>query len=186
MKTRNVFKYLTCLWDGLGTELPAEDRENWDAFTSGQLADTNKRNAVDLVSRYINYIIHLKSDFPFLNAWVGLGLLDFERVVFCGLQCKWWHVAPHKVKCIPAGNCTPHTFCKRWWGWLQRRWLSPGLISTTGRNPRLTKTNTNAHNASPLTRRRSLFKKEWSFCSVMSTFSKLWSYNIQLLFHEDF
>lgn len=58
----------TCLWDGLGTELPAEDRENWDAFTSGQLADTNKRNAVDLVSRYINYIIHLKSEFPFLNA----------------------------------------------------------------------------------------------------------------------
>lgn len=64
------------------------------------------------------------------------------------------------VKCVPAGNCTPHTFCEWWWGWLQRRWLSPGLISTTGRNPRLTKTNTDAHNASPLTRRHSLLKKK--------------------------
>lgn len=51
--------YNMCLWDGLGTELPAEDRENWDAFTSGQLADTNKRNTVDLVSHDISYIIHL-------------------------------------------------------------------------------------------------------------------------------
>ena len=32
------------------TELPAEDREKWEAFISGQLADTNKRNTVDLVS----------------------------------------------------------------------------------------------------------------------------------------
>lgn len=32
------------------TELPAEDREKWESFISGQLADTNKRNTVDLVS----------------------------------------------------------------------------------------------------------------------------------------
>uniref|UniRef100_A0A3Q0SHG3 Protein phosphatase 6, regulatory subunit 3 n=1 Tax=Amphilophus citrinellus TaxID=61819 RepID=A0A3Q0SHG3_AMPCI len=30
------------------SELPAEDREKWEAFISGQLADTNKRNTVDL------------------------------------------------------------------------------------------------------------------------------------------
>ncbi|XP_075905366.1 serine/threonine-protein phosphatase 6 regulatory subunit 3 isoform X3 [Nelusetta ayraudi] len=41
------------------SELPAEDRENWDAFTSGQLADTNKRNAVDLVTAHH---IHSASD----------------------------------------------------------------------------------------------------------------------------
>uniref|UniRef100_A0A3B5R6F4 Protein phosphatase 6, regulatory subunit 3 n=1 Tax=Xiphophorus maculatus TaxID=8083 RepID=A0A3B5R6F4_XIPMA len=32
----------------LMSELPTEDRENWEAFISGQLADTNKRNTVDL------------------------------------------------------------------------------------------------------------------------------------------
>lgn len=31
-------------------ELSEEDRERWEAFTSGQLADTNKKNTVDLVS----------------------------------------------------------------------------------------------------------------------------------------
>lgn len=31
-------------------ELPEEDRDRWEAFTSGQLADTNKINTVDLVS----------------------------------------------------------------------------------------------------------------------------------------
>ncbi len=36
------------------TELPLEDREKWEAFISGQLADTNKRNTVDLVSNHIN------------------------------------------------------------------------------------------------------------------------------------
>lgn len=41
---------------GFGTELPAEDRENWDTFISGQLADTNKRNTVDLVSNYLQII----------------------------------------------------------------------------------------------------------------------------------
>uniref|UniRef100_A0A672ZLF5 Protein phosphatase 6, regulatory subunit 3 n=1 Tax=Sphaeramia orbicularis TaxID=375764 RepID=A0A672ZLF5_9TELE len=41
------------------SELPTEDREKWDAFISGQLADTNKRNTVDLVSLrlYQDYII---------------------------------------------------------------------------------------------------------------------------------
>lgn len=36
------------------TELPAEDREKWESFISGQLADTNKRNTVDLVSNNTN------------------------------------------------------------------------------------------------------------------------------------
>lgn len=30
-------------------ELPEEDRERWESFSSGQLADTNKKNTVDLV-----------------------------------------------------------------------------------------------------------------------------------------
>lgn len=37
----------------LNTELPADDREKWEAFISGQLADTNKRNTIDLVSNYV-------------------------------------------------------------------------------------------------------------------------------------
>lgn len=32
------------------SELPEEDRERWETFMSGQLADTNKKNTVDLVS----------------------------------------------------------------------------------------------------------------------------------------
>ncbi|XP_060949590.1 serine/threonine-protein phosphatase 6 regulatory subunit 3-like [Limanda limanda] len=32
------------------SELPVEDREKWEAFISGQLADTNKRNLVDHVN----------------------------------------------------------------------------------------------------------------------------------------
>lgn len=32
------------------SELTEDDKERWEAFTSGQLADTNKRNTVDLVS----------------------------------------------------------------------------------------------------------------------------------------
>lgn len=32
------------------TELQEDERERWEAFTSGQLADTNKKNTVDLVS----------------------------------------------------------------------------------------------------------------------------------------
>lgn len=35
------------------TDLPAADREKWEAFISGQLADTNKRNTVDLVSEAV-------------------------------------------------------------------------------------------------------------------------------------
>lgn len=55
MNTHNASSDLQYVFVGWsGTELPAEDRENWDAFTSGQLADTNKRNTVDLVSRYIH------------------------------------------------------------------------------------------------------------------------------------
>ncbi|XP_030588390.1 serine/threonine-protein phosphatase 6 regulatory subunit 3 isoform X4 [Archocentrus centrarchus] len=41
------------------SELPAEDREKWEAFISGQLADTNKRNTVDLVN---THHIHSSSD----------------------------------------------------------------------------------------------------------------------------
>ncbi|XP_047246739.1 serine/threonine-protein phosphatase 6 regulatory subunit 3 isoform X4 [Girardinichthys multiradiatus] len=41
------------------SELPTEDRENWEAFISGQLADTNKRNTVDLVN---THHIHSSSD----------------------------------------------------------------------------------------------------------------------------
>lgn len=37
-----------------GIELPAEDRERWENFISGLLADTNKRNTVDLVSKCMN------------------------------------------------------------------------------------------------------------------------------------
>ncbi|XP_019733720.1 serine/threonine-protein phosphatase 6 regulatory subunit 3 isoform X5 [Hippocampus comes] len=33
-------------------ELKVEDREKWEAFISGQLADTNKRNTVDLVTTH--------------------------------------------------------------------------------------------------------------------------------------
>ncbi|XP_027885686.1 serine/threonine-protein phosphatase 6 regulatory subunit 3 isoform X4 [Xiphophorus couchianus] len=44
---------------GLMSELPTEDRENWEAFISGQLADTNKRNTVDLVN---THHIHSSSD----------------------------------------------------------------------------------------------------------------------------
>ncbi|XP_023204219.1 serine/threonine-protein phosphatase 6 regulatory subunit 3 isoform X4 [Xiphophorus maculatus] len=43
----------------LMSELPTEDRENWEAFISGQLADTNKRNTVDLVN---THHIHSSSD----------------------------------------------------------------------------------------------------------------------------
>lgn len=53
MDAHNAFNDLQYVFVGWsGTELPAEDRENWDAFISGQLADTNKRNTVDLVSHY--------------------------------------------------------------------------------------------------------------------------------------
>uniref|UniRef100_A0A8C2X237 Protein phosphatase 6, regulatory subunit 3 n=1 Tax=Cyclopterus lumpus TaxID=8103 RepID=A0A8C2X237_CYCLU len=41
------------------SELPAEDREKWEAFISGQLSDTNKRNTVDLVN---THHIHSSSD----------------------------------------------------------------------------------------------------------------------------
>nr|XP_019961085.1 PREDICTED: serine/threonine-protein phosphatase 6 regulatory subunit 3-like [Paralichthys olivaceus]XP_019961086.1 PREDICTED: serine/threonine-protein phosphatase 6 regulatory subunit 3-like [Paralichthys olivaceus] len=41
------------------SELPVEDREKWEAFISGQLADTNKRNTVDLVN---THHIHSSSD----------------------------------------------------------------------------------------------------------------------------
>uniref|UniRef100_A0A671XQZ5 Protein phosphatase 6, regulatory subunit 3 n=1 Tax=Sparus aurata TaxID=8175 RepID=A0A671XQZ5_SPAAU len=41
------------------SELPAEDREKWEAFISCQLADTNKRNTVDLVN---THHIHSSSD----------------------------------------------------------------------------------------------------------------------------
>ncbi|XP_052399921.1 serine/threonine-protein phosphatase 6 regulatory subunit 3 isoform X2 [Carassius gibelio] len=41
------------------SELPEEDRERWEAFTSGQLADTNKKNTVDLVN---THHIHSSSD----------------------------------------------------------------------------------------------------------------------------
>ncbi|XP_061533155.1 serine/threonine-protein phosphatase 6 regulatory subunit 3 isoform X2 [Phycodurus eques] len=34
------------------SELKVEDREKWEAFISGQLADTNKRNTVDLVNTH--------------------------------------------------------------------------------------------------------------------------------------
>ncbi|TWW76218.1 Serine/threonine-protein phosphatase 6 regulatory subunit 3 SAPS domain family member 3 [Takifugu flavidus] len=34
------------------SDLAAADRENWEAFISGQLADTNKRNTVDLVNTH--------------------------------------------------------------------------------------------------------------------------------------
>ncbi|XP_061679685.1 serine/threonine-protein phosphatase 6 regulatory subunit 3 isoform X4 [Syngnathoides biaculeatus] len=34
------------------SELKLEDREKWEAFISGQLADTNKRNTVDLVNTH--------------------------------------------------------------------------------------------------------------------------------------
>ncbi|XP_077423224.1 serine/threonine-protein phosphatase 6 regulatory subunit 3 isoform X3 [Vanacampus margaritifer] len=34
------------------SELKVEDREKWEAFISGQLADTNKRNTVDLVTTH--------------------------------------------------------------------------------------------------------------------------------------
>ncbi|KAM6973496.1 serine/threonine-protein phosphatase 6 regulatory subunit 3 [Aplochiton taeniatus] len=40
-------------------ELLEDDRERWEAFTSGQLADTNKRNTVDLVN---THHIHSSSD----------------------------------------------------------------------------------------------------------------------------
>lgn len=41
------------------SELPAEDRDKWEAFISGQLSDTNKRNTVDLVN---THHIHSSSD----------------------------------------------------------------------------------------------------------------------------
>ncbi|XP_075998344.1 serine/threonine-protein phosphatase 6 regulatory subunit 3 isoform X2 [Genypterus blacodes] len=41
------------------SELSVEDRERWEAFISGQLADTNKRNTVDLVN---THHIHSSSD----------------------------------------------------------------------------------------------------------------------------
>lgn len=31
-------------------ELPAEQQEQWEAFVAGPLAETNKKNTVDLVS----------------------------------------------------------------------------------------------------------------------------------------
>uniref|UniRef100_A0A8C5EDE1 Protein phosphatase 6, regulatory subunit 3 n=1 Tax=Gouania willdenowi TaxID=441366 RepID=A0A8C5EDE1_GOUWI len=41
------------------SEIPSEDREKWEVFISGQLADTNKRNTVDLVN---THHIHSSSD----------------------------------------------------------------------------------------------------------------------------
>uniref|UniRef100_A0A673WIS2 Protein phosphatase 6, regulatory subunit 3 n=1 Tax=Salmo trutta TaxID=8032 RepID=A0A673WIS2_SALTR len=41
------------------SELTEDDKERWEAFTSGQLADTNKRNTVDLVN---THHIHSSSD----------------------------------------------------------------------------------------------------------------------------
>uniref|UniRef100_A0AAR2JYI7 Protein phosphatase 6, regulatory subunit 3 n=1 Tax=Pygocentrus nattereri TaxID=42514 RepID=A0AAR2JYI7_PYGNA len=41
------------------SELQEDDRERWEAFTSGQLADTNKKNTVDLVN---THHIHSSSD----------------------------------------------------------------------------------------------------------------------------
>lgn len=35
----------------LPAELPQEQRERWEAFVSGPLAETNKKNTVDLVSQ---------------------------------------------------------------------------------------------------------------------------------------
>ncbi|KAK2838308.1 hypothetical protein Q7C36_013122 [Tachysurus vachellii] len=40
-------------------ELQEDERESWEAFTSGQLADTNKKNTVDLVN---THHIHSSSD----------------------------------------------------------------------------------------------------------------------------
>jgi len=44
-----IFKAISTHISSLA-ELSEEDRERWEAFTSGQLADTNKKNTVDLVS----------------------------------------------------------------------------------------------------------------------------------------
>lgn len=44
-------------------ELPEEDRDRWEAFTSGQLADTNKINTVDLVSALQSRVVNVSLEF---------------------------------------------------------------------------------------------------------------------------
>lgn len=61
----SIFEKLVCACD---TELPTEEREKWEAFISGQLADTNKRNTVDLVSKHLAiFSINLNSTMCYLS-----------------------------------------------------------------------------------------------------------------------
>lgn len=71
-----------------GTELPAEDREKWETFISGQLADTNKRNTVDLVSNHMN----INSDVEFFRVHVGCTIqLLIEAFFICvGSEVSDW------------------------------------------------------------------------------------------------
>lgn len=46
-----------------------EDREKWESFISGHLADTNKKNTVDLVSRFIG-VNELKVQFGILSIFL--------------------------------------------------------------------------------------------------------------------
>lgn len=61
-----------------GTELPAEDREKWETFISGQLADTNKRNTVDLVSNHMN----INNDVEFFRVHVGCTIQLLNEAFF--------------------------------------------------------------------------------------------------------
>lgn len=62
------------------TELPAADREKWEAFISGQLADTNKRNTIDLVSGPV------RASAPHLSA------LQVLRGFWCLLKVNTHHI----------------------------------------------------------------------------------------------
>lgn len=89
-------------------DLAAADREKWEAFISGQLADTNKRNTVDLVS-------HPPPQ------------LQIPRPPVRAVDSFLW-------MSLPKGEHPPHPVCQRRRGGLQRQRLPPGLLSATSKD----------------------------------------------------
>lgn len=71
------------------TELPVEDREKWETFISMQLADTNKRNTVDLVSNFVNVCANEQQSSAIM------------KVLFCSIKLS-------SYSRFPFENTEPH------------------------------------------------------------------------------
>ena len=68
LSSENVILIISALASFVSVaELPEEDKERWEAFISGQLSDTNKRNTVDLVSFHTKVSFHRKCTHTLLH-----------------------------------------------------------------------------------------------------------------------